>query len=270
MILVKAGGGRDLNWDGLCADIAGLRAAEPLVLVHGASTLRDEIAARLAVPVRTVVSPSGISSVYTDHEAIEVFLMAYAGLANKRLVARLLSHGVPAVGLSGVDGRLWEAAAKKDIPVLENGRTKLLRGNLTGRVEKVNAGLLRLLVDNGYVPVVCAPAISYEGEIVNTDNDLAAAVMAGALGITKMVYLFEAAGLLREAGRDDTRIPRVGREGLDEVMPFAQGRMKKKIMGVRKALELGVEAVYFGDGRIAQPLRSALAGNGTVLGGAAA
>jgi acetylglutamate/LysW-gamma-L-alpha-aminoadipate kinase len=240
--------------------------SEPIVLVHGASTLRDEIAARMSIPVRTVVSPSGVTSVYTDREAIEVFLMAYAGLANKRLVARLLRHGVPAVGLSGVDGRLWEAVAKKDIPVLENGRTKLLRDNLTGRVEKVNTGLLRLLIDNGYVPVLCAPAISAEGEIVNTDNDLAAAVMAGALGISRMVYLFEAPGLLRDAGREDSRIARVGRDGIEAVLPFAQGRMKKKIMGVRKALEAGVETVYFGDGRIDHPVQSALAGNGTVFG----
>jgi acetylglutamate/LysW-gamma-L-alpha-aminoadipate kinase len=105
MLLVKAGGGRDLNWDGVCADIAELRVSEPIVLVHGASTLRDEIAARMSIPVRTVVSPSGVTSVYTDREAIEVFLMAYAGLANKRLVARLLRHGVPAVGLSS--GKPW-------------------------------------------------------------------------------------------------------------------------------------------------------------------
>jgi acetylglutamate/LysW-gamma-L-alpha-aminoadipate kinase len=266
MLLVKAGGGRDLNWEGVCADIAEIRASEPVVLVHGASTLRDDLAARLNVPVRTVVSPSGVTSVYTDREAIEVFLMAYAGLANKRLVAGLLRGGVPAVGLCGVDGRLWEAVPKKDIPVVENGKTKLLRDNLTGRVERVNTGLLRLLIDNGYVPVLCAPAISAEGEIVNTDNDLAAAVMAGALGITRMVYLFEAPGLLRDPGREDTRIARVGRDGIEAVLPFARGRMKKKIMGVRKALDAGVETVYFGDGRIDHPVRSALAGNGTVFG----
>jgi acetylglutamate/LysW-gamma-L-alpha-aminoadipate kinase len=266
MLLIKAGGGRDLNWEGVCADIAEIRASEPVVLVHGASTVRDDLAARLNVPVRTVVSPSGVTSVYTDRAAIEVFLMAYAGLVNKRIVARMLAHGVPAVGLSGVDGRLWEAVPKKDIPVVENGRTKLLRDNLTGRVERVNDGLLRLLIDNGYVPVLCAPAISAEGEIVNTDNDLAAAVMAGALGITRMVYLFEAPGLLRDADREDTRIERVGRDGIEAVLPFAQGRMKKKILGVRRALDAGVETVYFGDGRIDHPLRSALAGHGTVFG----
>jgi len=266
MLLIKAGGGREINWNGVCADIAALRASEPVVLVHGASTLRDELAARLSVPVRTVVSPSGVTSVYTDRAAIEVFLMAYAGLANKRIVARLLAHGVPAVGLSGVDGRLWEAAAKKDIPVVENGKTRLLRDNLTGRVERVNEALLRLLLDAGYVPVLCAPAISGQNEIVNTDNDQAAAVMAGALGIDRVVYLFEAPGLLRDPGDEGSRIGRVGREAIDAVLPFAQGRMKRKILGAKKALEAGVKTVCFGDGRIDRPVWSALEGQGTVFG----
>jgi acetylglutamate/LysW-gamma-L-alpha-aminoadipate kinase len=265
VLLIKLGGGRDLNIDAVCADVAALRAVEPVILVHGASTLRDDLAARLGVPVRTVVSPSGVSSVYTDREALDVFLMAYAGLANKRLVARLLAHGVPAVGLSGVDGRLWEAVPKKDIPVVENGKTLLLRGNLTGRVEKVNAGLVRLLVDGGYVPVLSAPAITAEGEIVNTDNDLAAAILAGALGIRRMVYLFEAPGLLRDADDADSRIARVARGEINAVLPFAKGRMKKKILGVRKALESGVAEVCFGDGRIERPVSSALSGNGTVF-----
>ena len=58
---------------------------EPVVVVHGAHDLRDALAARLGVPVRTVVSPSGVSSVYTDDDALEVFLMAYPGAANKRI-----------------------------------------------------------------------------------------------------------------------------------------------------------------------------------------
>jgi acetylglutamate kinase len=41
--------------------------------------------------------------------------------------------------------------------------------------------------------------------------------------------------------------------------------MKKKILGVKRAVEAGVEAVYFGDGRAANPVKNALAGNGTVI-----
>jgi [amino group carrier protein]-L-2-aminoadipate 6-kinase len=265
MILVKAGGGAGLNWDGIAADLAALRGGTEIVLVHGANALRGELAARLGVPVRTVVSPSGISSVYTDKEALDIFLMAYAGLANKRIVARLQREGVNAVGLTGVDGRLWEAKPKKDLYVLEDGRTKLFRDNLTGRVEKANAGLIRLLLGGGYTPVVCAPAITAEGEIVNTDNDTAAAVLAAAMGIERIIYLFEAPGLLREADRPETLVPKVDRSAIQDCLPWAKGRMQKKIVAVQRALEAGVAEVVFGDGRTEHPVRDALDGKGTVF-----
>ena len=265
MILVKAGGGKDIDWDAIGRDLAAIGAGEPFIVVHGASVLRDELAARLGVPVRSVVSPAGVSSVYTDREALDVFLMAYAGLANKTIVALLQRHGLNAVGLSGVDGRLWQAKAKKDLLIRDNGKTMLLRDNRTGRVETTNAGLVRLLVDGGYLPVICAPAISFENEIVNTDNDWAAAVMAGDLGIRKIVYLFEAPGLLEDPDRPETLIPRIDRASLDDHMKYARGRMVKKLLGAKKAFESGVEAVYFGDGRIENPVRNALDGRGTVI-----
>jgi len=265
MILVKAGGGEAVNWPGLAADIAEVRKTEPVIVIHGAHALRDSLAARLGIPVRKVVSPSGVTSVYTDEEALEVFLMAYPGVANKRIIAQLVRGGVNAVGLCGVDGRLWQAKAKKDLLVRENGKTKLLRDNLTGRVEKVNAGLLRLLIEGGYVPVLSAPAISEEGEIVNTDNDGAAAVLAEQMGIERLVFLFEAPGLLKDPARPETLIPRIARGSLDDYMGFAEDRMKKKLLGVKRAFEGGAKEVYFGDGRWERPLRDSLAGLGTVI-----
>ncbi len=265
MILVKGGGGKDVDWDAVGRDLAGFGNTERFVVVHGASALRDDLAARLSVPVRAVLSPSGVPSVYTDEQALEVFLMAYAGLANKKIVATLQRHGLNAVGLTGVDGGLWQAKAKKDLMVREGGRTLLLRDNRTGRVERTNTGLIRLLLDNGYVPVICAPAISDELEIVNTDNDWAAAVMAGELGIGRLIYLFEARGLLRDPDDPETLIRVIDRSRLDDYMTFARGRMKKKLLGAKRAIEAGVESVYFGDGRIPGPVRSALEGKGTVI-----
>jgi len=265
MILIKAGGGRNLNWNGIAADIADLRRSVPVILVHGANAIRNDIAMRLGVPVRTVVSPSGVSSVYTDPEGLEVFLMAYAGVANKRVVACLQRWGVNAVGLCGVDGRLWQAKAKKDLYVMENGKTKLLRDNLTGRVENVNADLIRLLLDHGYVPVLCAPAISNEHEIVNTDNDGAAAIVAAAMGVRIMIYLFEAPGLLEDLERPDSLVPRIPRSAIQDYLPLARGRMQRKLLGAKRALEHGVMEIRFGDGRVERPVLDALAGKGTVI-----
>jgi acetylglutamate/LysW-gamma-L-alpha-aminoadipate kinase len=48
-------------------------------------------------------------------------------------------------------------------------------------------------------------------------------------------------------------------------MEFAQGRMKKKVLGAKEALEGGVGRVVIGDARAADPVSRALAGEGTVL-----
>ena len=238
---------------------------EQVVVVHGASATRDEVAQKLGIPTRTIISPSGVSSVYTDDDAIDVFLMTYAGLVNKRIVVTLQKHGINAMGLSGVDGRLWEAQRKDVIYAAEGGKVRLITGNLTGKVEKVNNALLKLLLDNSYVPVVCPPAISFDNQIVNTDNDFATAVMIEALGIKEMVVLFEAPGMLKDVHDDTSIIPEIEKEKISSYLEFAAGRMKKKLLGSQKAFERGVQKIYWGDGRIEHPVLNAIAGKGTVI-----
>lgn len=265
MIIVKVGGGTNINWDYVAQDLKQLIAKEPVVLVHGAGAIRDEIAEKLEAPTRTITSPSGISSVYTDKKALDIFLMVYPGLVNKKVVATLQAHDIPAIGLSGVDGALWRAKRKANVLSQEGDKTKLLTDNLTGRVEQVNTELIQLLVNNDYVPVIAPPAISFENEIVNTDNDWAVAIMAGALQVKKIVYLFEAPGLLEDISKPTSLIKHIESEKIDDYLSFAQGRMKKKVLGVKKAFELDVETVYWGDGRIENPISSALQGNGTII-----
>lgn len=265
MIIIKAGGGIHINWDFIAEDVAELVKNEPLILVHGAGAIRDEIAAKLQAPTRTITSPSGISSVYTDKQALDIFLMVYAGLVNKTIVAKLQAHTVNAVGLCGVDGRLWEAKHKPDVLIQDGTKTKLLTGNLTGRVEHVNAELIQLLISGGYTPVIAPPAITPASAIVNTDNDWAVAVMAGQMHVESVVYLFEAPGLLRDVSDPTSVIPHIPKENLDTYLTFAQGRMKKKILGAKKALEMGVKTIYWGDGRVPHPIEQALKGSGTVI-----
>jgi len=265
MLLVKIGGGRSLNWEGIGRDIAVVSAHEPVVVVHGANAFRDDLAGRLGLATRRVLSPSGIESVYTDESAIEVFLMAYPGVVNTRLVAALRRSRVNAFGLSGVDGGLWIAKAKEEILAREGAKVRLLSGNLTGRVERVNTRLLRALLDLGFTPVISPPAVSGDGRILNTDNDHAAAVTAASLSITRMVSLFEAPGLLRDPDDEASLLARIPADGLNRFREFARGRMQRKLMGAAKALETGVKTIYWGDGRIEHPVLNALEGRGTVI-----
>ncbi len=265
MLVIKVGGGETINWEGISHDLKGLWPAEKIILVHGASEQRDKLAAKLGLQVRTVTSPSGISSVYTDESLLDVFLMAYPGLVNKKIVALFNSQGLRAVGLSGLDGNLWVARQKKDILVKEGEKIKLLSGNLTGRVETINPELLSLLLANNYLPVVCSPAISLEGRIVNVDNDLAVAVMVESLKIKRVVFLLDKPGLLRAPDDEKTLIEKINRTDFSSYFMYAEGRMKKKMMAIEKILKAGAQQVFLADGRVNEPIFSALAGKGTII-----
>ena len=266
MLIIKIGGGKQINLDYVSEDIKTLiDQGEKIVLVHGASVVRDEIAEKMGTPTKIITSPTGISSVYTDKIAIDIFLMAYPGLVNKRIAAKLQSYGVNAVGLSGIDGQLWKGKRKTAVYIEEGKKIKLLTDNMTGKVSEINVNLINLLLDNKYLPVICPPALSEENEIINTDNDWAVAVMVGALKIEKMVVLFEASGLLKKFGDESSLIKTVDKNQLDKYLIYTQGRMKKKIFGAQEAFRLGLKSMYWSDGRIKNPIINALKGKGTII-----
>lgn len=266
MLVVKIGGGEGIPIDAVCHDVRDLtQQGERLILVHGASHETNVLSDALGKPPRFVTSVSGMQSRYTDRETLMLFCMAYVGKLNKLFVERLQQLGVNAVGLCGADGRSMVGTRKAAIKVVEDGKRRVLRDDFTGRVERVNTDLLNLLLDNGYTPVLCPPALSYDSEIINVDGDRAAAVVAVACKAETLVILSNVSGLLRSLDAPDSLVHSVERDQIDEAMDIAQGRMKKKVMGAREALEGGVGTVILGDARLQQPIRRALQGCGTVL-----
>ncbi|MBI5876903.1 MAG: [LysW]-aminoadipate kinase [Chloroflexi bacterium] len=266
MIVVKIGGSRGINMDYVCADAAALlKDGRPLVLVHGAGKETDELGEKLGFPARHVTSPQGYTSRYTDRQTLEIFAMAAAGKTNTFLVERLQKLGVNAVGLTGVSGRLMEGTRKDAIRIVEGGKQRILRDDYTGRVEKVNAPLLQLLLGAGYLPVLAPLAISYQGDAINVDGDRAAAMVAGALGAQTLVILTNVVGLMRSFPDESSLITNIDRHRIEQSLDFAEGRMKKKVLGASEALGLGVPRVVFADGRVESPIRRAMEGHGTVI-----
>lgn len=267
MLVVKIGGGSGIDIEPAVADLSEMtRAGRRVVLVHGASGETNVLAERLGKPPRFVTSVSGIESRYTDRETLEIFEMAYCGKGNKAIVEAFQKRGVNAVGLSGLDGRIFEGKRKDAITILENGKRKVLRGDYTGKVERVNVGLVTLLLDHGYLPVLCPPAASYEGEAVNVDGDTAAAMLAVAVKAEDFLMLSNVPGLLRDLRDSGSLISRIPAKAIDEFMPLAQGRMKRKLMAAATALGGGVQRVILATANVEQPVTAALAGRGTVIG----
>jgi [amino group carrier protein]-L-2-aminoadipate 6-kinase len=264
MIVVKVGGGTSLNIDAIVADIVALRTAgTELLFVHGGAQTTNQVAAALGHPPQFVTSETGHVSRRTDRRTLEIFEMVYCGQLNKMWVEMLQRGGVNAVGLSGLDGRVFEGTRKDTLRIKVDGRRMVLRDDWTGTVEKVNTHLLRLLLDAGYFPVLTPPGASSAGEAINVDGDRAAAMVAGAFQADALVILTDMPGLLKQFPDESTLIREIPRGDARGFMQFAEGRMKKKVLGAVEAIEGGVKKVIFADGRIETPISAAIAGAGT-------
>lgn len=268
MIVVKVGGGAGVDLDAVCADIAALIGrGEQVVLVHGTSDAANTLSERMGIPVRTLQSPSGQVSRYTDTETIEVFTMAAAGQMNKRIVTKLQSLKVNAIGLSGVDGRLLQAKRKEAVRAIDptTGKQRIVRDDFTGKVESVNADLLHMLSTAGYTPVIAPLALSEDNERLNVDGDRAAAQVAAALGADTLIILSNVPGLLAQFPDESSLIRELQAAELDRAIEMAGGRMKKKVLAAQEALTGGVRRVVLADSRRPEPIQAAIASEGTVI-----
>lgn len=262
MILVKVGGGGTVNLEGIAFDLGEVR--EPVVVVHGANAARDELARKLGARLRTVTSESGVESVFTDAEALDVLTMAYAGLVNKRFVSLCQRKGVNAIGLTGLDGALVRGRRNRGIRVTENGRRRLLHDH-SGKPVSANVELLRLLVDSGYVPLVTVPILDEDGEAINTENDEVTALLQRTLRAEVVVQLIEAPGLLSDPARPESLVTTLDRREIQARESDSSGRFRRKLIALRKMMDSGCRRIVVGDGRLPHPLRSALSREGTVI-----
>jgi [amino group carrier protein]-L-2-aminoadipate 6-kinase len=265
-LVLKIGGAAGVATNRILDEIVqyltGPGGQRQMVIVHGGSDQTNELARQMGHEIRTLTSPNGMTSRYTDSETLRIYAMAVAGQINTELVAQLQQRGINAIGLAGVDGRLLLARRKTAIrSITPEGRVQIVRDDYTGQIEHINTHLLRTLMSAGYVPVVAPLALSHEGERLNVDGDRAAAAIAGALEAEELAILTNVPGLLRDPGDHSTLIRQIEAYRLEEFTAYAKGRMKKKLLGAQEALEMGVRHVYIGNAA----LSALLDGAGTTI-----
>jgi acetylglutamate/LysW-gamma-L-alpha-aminoadipate kinase len=262
MIIVKIGGGQEINLKGVVRDLADIK--ERFIIVHGANAIRDAIAAKMGYPTKTVTSVSGYASVLSDENAIDAIMMGYAGIQNKRLVELCQQHGVNAVGLSGIDGKLVQGARNKGIRVRQNEKTIMMR-DFSGKPKSINRELITLLLDHGYVPVICIPIIDESNIAINSENDDIVSVLQQTLGADTVIQLIEAPGFMNDIADQTSLVKQVSKTELATREAQVEGRMKRKMLALRKLMENGASQVIISDGRVEHPIQDALSGKGTLI-----
>jgi acetylglutamate/LysW-gamma-L-alpha-aminoadipate kinase len=265
LIVVKIGGDvyqKGLNV-GLAEDIKKILETERLVIVHGGGDEVTSVAQRLGKQQTFITSPGGVRSRYTDEETVEIFTMVMAGKINKAIVRWLLSRGVNAVGIAGLDAGTIRAERKKKLVIIdERDRKRIIDGGYTGKIGKVNTSLLELLVEKGYIPVVSPIALGEDYEFLNVDADRAAAQIAGALKADKAIFLTDVQGLLVK----DKPVKALSIREAEELIPKIGAGMDKKVLASVEALKAGAKEAVISSGLLSEPITNALTHkSGTVV-----
>jgi acetylglutamate kinase len=242
VIVVKYGGAA-MDRAGLAAsfaeDIALLQSAGITpVVVHGGGPQVSHLSARLGIETTFV---DGLR--VTDAETLDVATMVLAGKLNKEVVGSLVSGGVSAVGLSGIDGGLL-LARRQVAPDL----------GFVGEVVHVNADVLRTLTERRFVPVVASIAVDETGQAYNVNADVVAAELAIELGAEKLVFINDVPGLIGPTG--DLLSELSAQQCLDLLAQggVVEGGMIPKLESAVDALRAGVKRVHLVDGRVEHSL----------------
>lgn len=213
----------------------GIRA----VLVHGGGPQTTELCERLGVPT-TFVGGRRV----TDGATLDAAVMTLNGTVSTAWVASFRALGVPAVGVSGVDGGLIRARRRP--PTRVDGATEEVDFGFVGDIEEVDPSLLRTLLDGGFLPVVSPVTAAADGTVLNVNADTVAAALAVALKAEKMILVTGVPGLLEDPADRTSLVSYVDLEGVRRLRDrgVVGGGMLPKVRAAEAAIQGGVRRVH--------------------------
>ncbi|HJQ22891.1 MAG TPA: acetylglutamate kinase [Blastocatellia bacterium] len=219
----------------------------PVAVIHGGGKQLTTTAERLGISQRMVNGRR-----VTDAETLEVAKMVFAGQINMDILSALRRAGAETVGLSGVDGDIIQARRREIQKVLnqETGEVEMVDFGHVGDIADINVRLLRLLLDNGYVPVISSLGADEQGNVYNINADTIAAEIAAHLQAEKLILLTDVDGILRDLDDPSSRISRLT---VDEAEALVKDKtvsagMLPKIAAIARLIRRGVRSAHIING----------------------
>ncbi len=220
----------------LWSAVAELRRDRRVVVVHGGGARATELARRLGHEPRMVHGRR-----VTNDLDLDIVQWTMRGELNGRLVAGAGAHGLHPVGLSGADGPLLHVVRRPPWEI--DGET--VDFGWVGDVASVDPSLLRLLLANGYVPVVAPVGVDASGQLYNVNADTVSCAVAGALNADEYLLVTEAGGVRRDAADPASQLA-----SCDAAL-FERGKREGWIAGgMRVKLKVAFDALADGAGDV--------------------
>ena len=180
----------------------------------------------------------------TDADTIKIAQMVLVGKTNKEVVSNININGGKAVGLCGIDGRIIECA-----PLTKDADGNKIDVGFVGEIKKVNAGIIKSLCEDEYIPVIAPIGTDKNGQSYNINADTVASAVATAMGAEKLIYLTDVEGVKDNDGNIIFEITTENAEHLIENGTISGGMIPKS-RACMDAVNKGVNRVHIIDGRI--------------------
>lgn len=209
----------------------------PKILVHGGGNEASRLAESMGIQPLMVEGRR-----VTDAAMLDIVVMTYAGLLNKKMVAQMQSLGQNALGLTGADGNSI-LSVKRPFKNIDFG--------FVGDVVAVNATFIHNILTQNIVPIFCAITHDGQGQLLNTNADTIASQLAIALSElynVKLYYCFEKSGVLEDVDNEDSLIKNINEKiykNLREKNAIHSG-MIPKLDNCFEALNKGVKSIIIG------------------------
>src|SRR3954447_10119304 len=202
-----------------------------ICVVHGGGKQLSDLASKLGIE-QTIIEGRRV----TDDATLEMAKMIFAGKINTDILAALRHRGIEAVGLSGVDGNIVHAEKRppKEILNRETGVRDKVDFGYVGDVVQINARLLTVLLDHGYLPVISSLGADAEGMVFNINADTIAAEIAVQLQAEKLILLSDVDGIYLTPADAQAKLSRLTAAEADELISSgaASGGMIPKLQSI--------------------------------------
>ncbi len=181
----------------------------------------------------------------TDKATIEVVIETLGEL-NQSIVHDLNKFGARAIGLSGHDAEILNVVrhtADGDV-------------GYVGKVTSVNILPMKELTEFHIIPVIYPIGIDEKGEAYNVNADEAAAKIAVAMGVQKLIILTNVKGLMKNPEDENSLISSLHGHEVQQLIDqkVITAGMIPKVRACTTAIEGGVKKAHIIDGRIKHSL----------------
>ena len=209
-----------------------------VILVHGGGPQLTEM-----IEKSGQVSKFNNGRRVTDQSTISLAVMVLNGEVNTKLLAISVELGIPAIGISGIDGGMIVTKKREKI---KDETGDLIDYGYVGDISSVNMDILNTQLDAGYIPIISSLTANADGVILNVNADTIAATIAYELSAEKLILMTSVPGILMDTNDKTSLISYINHDSLKKMKSNGKltDGMLPKVDAIGLALDNGVSRVH--------------------------